>query len=163
MWICGWIWDWVTIVQLTDTAEITKLGLKPLNGIAATDDGGDSFWTSKISNNASGAAVTLDAKAMYVNPQILILWLMLDSPPGAPAGAKAGVQYTCGASRGAVLLSRGPVTRAWLTGVGEMKTWMSENIDDLVKKGDFDCIKKRGLWVVSKIHHASEAAKTVFQ
>jgi len=44
-----------------------------------------------------------------------------------------------------------------------MKAWVNDNIETLVQKGDFDDIKKRGLWVITKIHHASECAKTVMR
>jgi hypothetical protein len=30
-------------------------------------------------------------------------------------------------------------------------------------KGDFECISKNGLWLVTKTHHVAEVAKAVFQ
>lgn len=44
-----------------------------------------------------------------------------------------------------------------------MTTWVNENLDALVKLGNYKSIKKRGLWVVTTTYHAPECAKTVMQ
>jgi hypothetical protein len=112
-------------------------------------------WTLKPRKSCSNSRSFLDEYIFIANT--------INSPPGAPAGANAGVQYTCNTSRGAVLLAHGPVTSAWLEGVGAMKTWVNENIDTLVKKGDWASIGRRGLWVITRTHYAHECAKTVFR
>lgn len=42
-----------------------------------------------------------------------------------------------------------------------MKNWVNENIDTLVKGGDWASIKKRGVWAITRTYHAKECAKKV--
>lgn len=87
------------------------------------------------------------------------------SLPGAPASIKTTVQYTCEASEGAAIITRGDVTCSRLKGNPdtEAKRWVERNIEGLVSKGDIECIKKKGLWLVTKTHHVAEVGKAVFQ
>jgi hypothetical protein len=91
--------------------------------------------------------------------------LTLNSPPGAPIGANLGVQYTCNDSRGAVLLARGPITCSSLKAldVDGMVSWVNKNMGIIIKKGEWDSIRKRGIWVITETQYTSECAKTVFQ
>ena len=91
------------------------------------------------------------------------IWFSINSPPGAAAGAKAGIQYTCMASRGAVLVARPPVSCARLITESDLITWVHDNIEALVHKGHWPSIKKRGLWVIRKTYQGPECAKSVFQ
>jgi hypothetical protein len=63
------------------------------------------------------------------------------------------------------MITRGNVTCSQLEGNSEIeaKKWVERNIGGLVSKGDVECIKKNGLWLVTKTHHAAEVAKAVFQ
>jgi hypothetical protein len=63
------------------------------------------------------------------------------------------------------MITRGNVTCSQLEGNSdiEAKRWVERNIGSLVSKGDVECIKKNGLWLVTKTHHAAEVAKAVFQ
>jgi hypothetical protein len=62
------------------------------------------------------------------------------------------------------MITRGNVTCSQLEGNSdiEAKRWVERNIGSLVSKGDVECIKKNGLWLVTKTHHAAEVAKAVF-
>lgn len=72
------------------------------------------------------------------------------------------IQYTCQASQGAVLLVRGSPKCDRLDGDDTAKEWVESNMSSLVGKNP-KCIKKTGLWLVTKTHYATEAAKAVFQ
>lgn len=64
---CGYVdgyGNFVKLVQLTDSAAIEKLSLDPLDGIEVVDDGGGTFWDTKISSQIVAAAINLDAKAL---------------------------------------------------------------------------------------------------
>lgn len=69
-------------------------------------------------------------------------------------GAKAGYEYKNEANNGAVLIAYGSVTTSRLQEVKNVRRWMNDNIQSLVRQSDFEAIKEKGLWVVTKTYSA---------
>ena len=96
-------------------------------------------------------------------PKDLIIERPHCSPSGAAATFKAGIQYTCISSRGAILVARPPISCCRLTAETDLIHWVEENIEALAHKCHWPSVKQRGLWVIRKTYHAPQCAKHVFR
>ncbi|KAH8592690.1 hypothetical protein B0O99DRAFT_716582 [Bisporella sp. PMI_857] len=143
--------DWQGIVQLTDAEAVKKLRLPalvaPSGGFLKDDYGIGTEWDVRRSESISEVSTTLKVAA------------------NTPAGitAKAGFEYQCKKQEGAVLVINGVVTKMETQNTTRLKDYVKANFEKIVGAGDKDVIKKKGIWVITKIYSAKQRAIAVMK